>query len=191
MIPQHNDKYDLRNYVYKIDNFIDQPTCKQLIKKISKLEWKSHGYWDEKNNTVRTYDNELSVLQTDIPEVKQLNSKIKYAIEEYISKFTTLFWSYNAYSYIRLNRYNKNTYMRTHCDHIYSLFDGTKKGVPVLSILGALNSNYTGGDFIMFEQDVIKLDPGNLLIFPSSFLFPHEVTPVLSGTRYTYISWCW
>ena len=38
-----------------------------------------------------------------------------------------------------------------------------------------------------------KLDfkKGDVLIFPSNFLFPHEVKPVKKGTRYSAISWTW
>ena len=30
---------------------------------------------------------------------------------------------------------------------------------------------------------------GDLLVFPSSFTYPHEVLPVKSGTRYSIITW--
>ena len=30
---------------------------------------------------------------------------------------------------------------------------------------------------------------GDLVIFPSSFTYPHEVLPVKSGTRYSIITW--
>ena len=79
--------------------------------------------------------------------------------------------------------------MKEHCDHIHTVFDGTRKGIPVLSIVGALNDNYEGGDFIMWETEKIKLPQGSIMIFPSNFMYPHKVTPVTSGTRYSYVSW--
>jgi predicted 2-oxoglutarate/Fe(II)-dependent dioxygenase YbiX len=79
--------------------------------------------------------------------------------------------------------------MAKHCDHIHDIFDGEKKGIPILSCLGALNDNYKGGEFILFDNKQVELKAGELLIFPSNFMYPHEIKPVTKGTRYSYISW--
>jgi len=79
--------------------------------------------------------------------------------------------------------------MAEHCDHINSIFDGQRKGIPTLSIVGSLNDDYEGGDFIMFEDKKIDIKQGELIIFPSLFLYPHRVEPVIKGTRYSYVSW--
>ena len=81
--------------------------------------------------------------------------------------------------------------MNYHCDHIHSLFDGERKGVPILSCLGLLNDDYEGGEFFILDDLKIELKKGDLLIFPSNFMYPHRVEPVLSGIRYSYISWVW
>ena len=79
--------------------------------------------------------------------------------------------------------------MAEHCDHIQSIFDGNIKGIPILSVLGILNNDYEGGEFIMFKNKKINLLKGDLLIFPSVFLYPHKVEPIKKGTRYSFISW--
>ena len=81
--------------------------------------------------------------------------------------------------------------MALHCDHIHSLFEGNRKGIPILSVLGVLNDDYNGGEFIMFDDYEIKFKQGDILIFPSNFMFPHKVEPVTKGTRYSFISWVW
>lgn len=81
--------------------------------------------------------------------------------------------------------------MSKHCDHIHDVFDGERKGIPIISILGVLNDNYKGGEFIMFDDYNIKLKTGDLLLFPSVFLYPHKVEPVLEGERYSFVSWSW
>ena len=35
----------------------------------------------------------------------------------------------------------------------------------------------------------MPLKKGDILIFPSVFLFPHEVKPITSGTRYSFVTW--
>ena len=81
--------------------------------------------------------------------------------------------------------------MENHHDHIQHMFDGKRKGAPVLSIIGILNDDYEGGELIMFEDKKINTKKGDLIIFPSNFLYPHEITPVTKGVRYSYVSWVW
>ena len=80
----------------------------------------------------------------------------------------------------------------------YFFYLGKKKRVwyflsliPILSIVGVLNDNYQGGEFIMFDDYEIKFKPGDIIIFPSVFLYPHLVKPVTKGTRYSLVSWTW
>jgi predicted 2-oxoglutarate/Fe(II)-dependent dioxygenase YbiX len=92
---------------------------------------------------------------------------------------------------VRFNRYKKNTLMRTHHDHIHNLFDGEQKGIPILSIVGLLNNDFSGGDFIFFDNYNVKLTAGDVMIFPSSFLYPHRVEEITSGTRHAFVSWAY
>ena len=54
------------------------------------------------------------------------------------------FGGWNGYSELRFNKYDETTQMKLHCDHIHSMFDGTRKGIPALSLLGCLNDDYEG-----------------------------------------------
>jgi predicted 2-oxoglutarate/Fe(II)-dependent dioxygenase YbiX len=71
------------------------------------------------------------------------------------------------------------------------MFDGTRKGIPTLSIIGSLNSDYSGGEIVMFEDEIINLNAGDVMIFPSNFLYPHKINPVTTGVRYSFVSWCY
>ena len=79
--------------------------------------------------------------------------------------------------------------MAKHCDHIHDMFDGQMKGIPTLSIVGILNDDYEGGEFIMFDDYHVELPKGAIMVFPSNFLYPHKVEPVTKGTRHTFVSW--
>ena len=35
----------------------------------------------------------------------------------------------------------------------------------------------------------IRLKTGDILMFPSNFMYPHEVTECTKGTRYSFVSW--
>jgi predicted 2-oxoglutarate/Fe(II)-dependent dioxygenase YbiX len=71
------------------------------------------------------------------------------------------------------------------------MFDGQRKGIPTLTVLGGLNDDYEGGELMMFGDKQIYLPSGSVIVFPSNFMYPHEVKPVKSGIRYSYVSWSW
>ena len=95
----------------------------------------------------------------------------------------------NKFSTIRFNRYGKGQIMRQHHDHIHSLFDGNEKGIPVLSFILNLNDNYRGADLYFWEDHAVHLGKGDIIMFPSLFLFPHGVTEAREGKRYSAVSW--
>jgi predicted 2-oxoglutarate/Fe(II)-dependent dioxygenase YbiX len=71
------------------------------------------------------------------------------------------------------------------------LFDGEQKGIPILSIVGLLNNDFSGGNFIFFDDYEIKLTVGDIMIFPSLFLYPHRVEEITNGTRHAFVSWAY
>jgi len=185
----------LKDYVQVYENFLDTDTCLATIKSLEHDDWVKHHYHAERTGEHITYDTDLSVSNSRSLQQGIIQDKLWFAIEQYIMKdykeFEGYFSGWEGYSQIRFNRYDVNTEMRLHCDHINSLFDGTRRGIPILSILGVLNDDYEGGDFIMWKDTKIELPAGSLMIFPSNFLYPHEVKPVTKGVRYSYVSWVW
>jgi len=53
-----------------------------------------------------------------------------------------------------------------------------------------LNDNYIGGDFSFFNDTInYKLNKGDAILFPSNFMFPHAVKPIVKGVRYSVVTW--
>ena len=185
---------DLKFYLKKYQNFFDDDFCNNVLRELDNIEWDKHKYYTPEKDYI-TYDNDLSISYDSIPATEQIETALESLIQHYIHidmppEFTW-FKAYNGYSNIRFNRYDKNTLMRPHCDHIHDLFDGERKGIPVLSIVGCLNDDYKGGDFVMWGDEKIEIEKGTVIIFPSNFLYPHCVTPVTEGVRYSFVSWVW
>jgi len=187
---------NVKDYVKIYDDFLDKKLCEKVVKQLNKTDWTTHTFYTPSTNQFISHEKELSVgYGQEIPETKIIQDKIWFAIQQYIQKdcdyMSEWFSSWNGYTQIRYNRYDVDTRMKLHCDHIHSMFDGTRKGVPVLSILGCLNDDYEGGDLIFWEQEKIELKAGQIMIFPSNFMYPHKVTEVTKGIRYSYVSWTW
>ena len=187
-------KTDLQHYVKSFKGRINGDLCDTLIQEMKTIEFSQHTFNNKMTgeNNPRSGSKELSVSWDDCPSKSILTKELWYVIHDYLT-YIDMPWfvSWSGYTPPRFNKYNQNKQMALHCDHIQSMFDGEKKGIPILSVLGVLNDDYKGGEFIMFDDTEIKFDKGDVLVFPSLFLYPHKVEPVKSGTRYSYISWAW
>jgi predicted 2-oxoglutarate/Fe(II)-dependent dioxygenase YbiX len=90
---------------------------------------------------------------------------------------------------IRFNRCKTHTLVETHHDHIQELFGPGNTSIPSVSVVGLLNEEFTGGEFVLFKDTVILLKKGDILLFPSTFLYPHRVDKVKSGVRNSFVTW--
>lgn len=162
------------------------------VEAISQLDgWQPHHWYDNRDGSSYTNDTaELEVrgLHDQTELLDACRSWVGACVQRYLAEFPQA--GVSAISNPRLNRYPPGAMMRPHVDHIHSLFDGQQKGVPVLTILAALNDDYTGGQLTLCGER-IDLRAGDAIVFPSNFLFPHAVEPVTSGTRYSFVSWAW
>lgn len=191
-----NMPMDLRDYVKIYDNFLDKKVCTDVVKELDKAEWVQHTFYQAHNQQFVSFDKELSICYNEGSEnTKAIQTKMWFAVEQYILKdfawMKEWFSGWNGYTQVRFNRYNIETQMKLHCDHIHSMFDGNRKGIPTLTILGGLNDDYEGGELILWESEKVELKAGQVMIFPSNFMYPHKVVEVTKGTRYSYVSWVW
>ena len=190
-------KKNLKDYILHLDKWIPKKICNKIIKELNKdKNWYRHNWTDSKS--YKKYNIEKKELYTNntqqLTDVKKLYDLVWKGLEKYIvveKLGGEEFKGWVGFHQIRFNRYNKDQSIKKHVDHIHSLFEGEKRGIPILSIVCVLNDNYKGGEFIMFDDYEIKFKAGDLIIFPSVFLYPHLVKPVKKGTRYSFVSWAW
>jgi predicted 2-oxoglutarate/Fe(II)-dependent dioxygenase YbiX len=176
---------NLKDYI-SVVNLVPKHICEQVISQYDNdEEWKMHNWYnpidDEKKSQ---HSKELDVLYNKNLDV--LRQYMLPALQSYYKKLDLNNLVTN-HSNIRLNKYKTGTVMSEHFDLIRRNRDD---GIPVLSIVGALNDNYSGGQFLM-NNEVIELKQGDIMLFPSTFLYPHRVDEVTEGTRYTFVSWAY
>lgn len=185
---------NIESYV-KYYDVLSSEECAKTIEQIENLDWQMHTFYQPANGGYKSYDKELSVSNQDFELKGIITEKLWHVIRQYIMEdhkhVNEWFSGWNGYTLPRFNKYSTDTQMKIHCDHIHSMFDGNRKGVPILTILGALNDDYEGGELIMWNDTQLELKAGQVMMFPSNFLYPHEVKLVTKGTRYSYVSWVW
>lgn len=182
---------NISDYVYK-ENIFSRDFCSRKIEDLNKLnisEWESHTWASPHfgDNSTNTRD----IKDFSITYQEKISNDMGDGIRQFIinyQKNISKFFSISKISHIRFNRYDENHQMLEHVDHIHGVFDGENKGIPVISILGVLNDDYEGGDFWLCGEK-IKLNVGDVLGFPSVFLYPHKVSPIIKGSRYSWITW--
>ena len=77
--------------------------------------------------------------------------------------------------------------MSRHIDNIHHSH-GQEYGYPQVSSLLFLNDDYKGGQ-LKISNITYNTKKGSEIIFPSNFMFPHEVNLITEGTRYSIVTW--
>tara|TARA_B110000503_G_scaffold139103_1_gene226736 strand:+ start:22 stop:600 length:579 start_codon:yes stop_codon:yes gene_type:complete len=190
-------KFKLTDFIVQ-KNVISKELCKEMIEVTANEQWQTHKWYVvQDNQSVSHEDKELDVLFPDPVLTDKLFDIVAEKFGEYFNACNPLHSQINFIETInnccgiRLNRYSEGTMMRPHFDHIHSLFDGMQKGIPAVSMIGVLNDDYEGGDLVFFDDYKIKTQAGDLIMFPSCFLYPHAIEEVTKGTRYSFVSWAW
>jgi len=158
-----------------------------------KLSWISAGTDSGINKEVRDTDsisipfiNGISEDFVDLQDAfRKSLANIFYSTifkleQDYMSSFGVSFVDHDAYQILK---YGKGQKFTNHID------DHPKYHRRVSSIY-YINDDYTGGE-INFPRFNISLKPNanQMIIFPSTYVYNHSVSPVIDGTRYSVVSW--
>ena len=180
----------LKNFIHIERGLIPKDTCRFVIDSIKNKSWNSHLWSTDGTDQFSYPTKELDVLEPtpDLEDI--LNPLISLSVKYYndfigsekVSQVT-------CFSPVRFNRYQKGQTMRIHCDHIKTLFEGEVKGIPILSIIINFNDDYKGGDLIFWDDYKVDLGEGDVVVFPSLFLFPHRIEEVTENIRYSGVAW--
>ena len=183
----------IEDYIY-VENHIPVEVCEELIDECNKKKWKKHTWNNYASGTFESEETkELDVMPCTKEQQNKITPHLIKALEKYQIKHswpgqkTSPPWL-TKFSPIRFNKYEVGNMMREHYDHIHSIFDGKMKGVPIVSIVANLNEDYEGAEFYCRGKE-IPLKTGDILLFPSTFMYPHEVKEATKGTRYSFVSW--
>ena len=184
---------NLEDYI-QVYNILDKNICNQTINDLSNVSFEKHTYTNAETNEKfsKVGDAECEITYKTVIQNNYFMSSIFEALRNYVYNLEMEhFDGWTGYSPIRWNKYSTGTEMATHCDHINSLFPGSPRGIPILSIIGVLNDDYKGGELQFFYDHIVNTKQGDIIIFPSNFLYPHKVGSITEGTRWSLVSWAW
>lgn len=184
---------NVNNYIITFENVMTHALCDAILEEFNnEEEWGKtvigigEGQVDEKVRTAETIGISFSCIIEKNKKVRQKLDKYVFAsaglaIRKYNEKFPLAFIQED--SGYELLRYKEGQFYVQHTDSF-------KARPRAVSCSFALNDNYEGGEFAFFDRELkYKLKKGSCIMFPSNFMYPHEIMPVTKGTRYSIITW--
>ena len=184
----------LKNFIHVERGIIPAELCDEFVQKIEKKDWKPHEWYNPNIETV-VFDinKELDCWNPSYEEEEPLMQYVMHSGTVYTQKYAYPIEQTNTILHgigrLRFNRYAPGQIMRQHQDHIYSMFDGKQRGIPILSFVLNLNDDYEGAEIFFWDDYVVPLGKGDILVFPSLFLYPHGVREATKGKRYSAVCW--
>ena len=177
------------NYIYYYPQVLGPAACDNLIAHYNKdtfMRWKTSTFSTNTKNLgtskVEMKEFWIGPSMFGYPTIKQ---GFETAVNDYIKAHNKI--KIQEYTHFRINCYETGGFMKEHIDNIHHSH-GQKQGYPHLTSLIFLNDDYEGGEFTLCGENLDK-DKGSAVVFPSNFMFPHEVKKVTSGVRYSIMTW--
>jgi len=125
----------LDDYIVVVENVISKELRESIVTDLKNSSFVTHKYNDATNNIkYNNLNNPEFEIKFDYTN-KEYEDLVYKCVDVYSNNISSLEGAYlSKISKPRYNKYNKNNNMEMHVDHIHSLFDGERKGIPALSI---------------------------------------------------------
>lgn len=191
-LTQYRDKQSskLEDYIHIFENVLSDELCDQIVSTFdndSVLKSSVVRGGGDYNNNRTCRQCQISVANENIPEDKRI-----YLDGELFNSINEIMRMYNEiHPCLQVDMDTGYTFLKYAEGEFYTQHtDSFKDEQRTVSCSFLLNDDYKGGDFSFFDRD-LKLKPkkGSVIMFPSSFMYPHEILPVTENTRYSIITW--
>jgi predicted 2-oxoglutarate/Fe(II)-dependent dioxygenase YbiX len=179
------------DYIVVIEGAITHALCDAILSEFSAEE-----EWVEtvvSNGRVRSDIRSAETIGVSFPQIIEKNPKVRQKLDKYLfASAGNALKKYNEKfplariqedSGYELLRYKEGQFYTEHTDSF-------KDRPRAVSCSFALNDDYEGGEWAFFNREkIIKIPKGAAIMFPSNFMYPHEIMPVTKGVRYSIITW--
>ena len=179
----------MKEYILEVKKIIPQTFCKKII------SYFDNNYQDAGTVGTGVNKNIRNCLTRSLLDTRSLGEKfclnaiqekIFDCVKHYQKKYDV---GIEKISQLDLLRYDANEHTAGY--NFHKDF-GHTCSERHLSISVCLNNEYEGGEFVFDIPGgnyTVPQNVGDAVIFPSNFMFPHQVNKVTKGTRYALIGW--
>lgn len=191
---QSNSEYQvkkLEDYIVVLKNIVPDDFCDEIVQeyKDSNQFLRAMTVGGEDLNMRNCFNLQMSaqeVITVNYEKRKLIDDRLYIVAGQAVNQYQKLF--YHATNYAGDSGY---TFLKYDVGGKYDYHvDDCNANPRKLSLSFTLNDGFEGGEFAFFYgHKIYKLNKGDGIIFPSSFMFPHSVLPITSGTRYSIVTW--
>lgn len=182
--------FDLRDYIIVFENMVPSELCDEILSEYGDdKNWKNTSVASGSNRDIRRCDainmSDSFIIKENEEKRKSIDDKLFVCAGEAIKKYNEKFKhaKIQGDSGYTLLRYQEGEFYTEHTDHFL-------QAPRIVSCSFTLNDDFEGGEFGFFNRELVYKPPkGSALMFPSNFLYPHEVMPVTRRVRYSIITW--
>lgn len=104
---------------------------------------------------------------------------LRSCMDDYAPRYNIIIDYMEAINFVK---YEKGQHFHYHSDHGFSY-------VCTVSSIMYLNDGYEGGELRFDKLDItIKPEYGDVILFPSSYIYSHASLPVVSGVKYSAVT---
>ena len=191
----------LDSYIKVYDDVLGVEQISSIIKWSNKLKFKSGGVSDKQIINKNIRDVELydihDVSNESHTRVHWRNyltalivNLIKNDYEKSLIATPNDGTGFTGIGELSLLKYGKGGHYNFHIDQF-------TQAPRILSIIIILNDDYIGGELVFCDNltkkeiKKIKNKSGKVIIWPSCFMFPHQIKEITEGTRYSIVAWAY
>ena len=182
--------FNISDYIVVLENIVPDDLCNSILE-----EYRNDKHWTNtatgsgiKRDTRRCDAINISesfIIDQNKNTRTQIDTEVfncaSIAISKYNNKFNNA-QIQQDHGYTLL-RYQENEFYTQHTDHFL-------QAPRTVSCSFALNDGYEGGEWGFFNREIVfKVPKGSAVMFPSNFMFPHEIMPVTRGVRFSIVTW--
>ena len=182
---------NLKGYIIVLEDILPHSVCDKILEEYAETdEWVQTvvGGGQVRLDVRSAQTIQMSadfVLNKNLELRKELDADVFSGVSKAIQAYNTKF------EHCRIEEDSGYELLRYETGQFYTQHTDSFKARPrAVSCSLALNDDYEGGEFGFFGRElVIKAPKGGAVLFPSNFMYPHEILPVTNGARYSIITW--
>lgn len=128
--------------------------------------------------------NALGPRNNDTADLYDMHEEIFQAVRSCVDDYGRLWGvgiqSYEAFNFVKYE--GAGTHFKIHADHGPTY-------VTTISIVVYLNDDYVGGEIWFPRMDNLSIKPkaGDIVVFPSTYIYEHASQDMISGTKYAVV----
>jgi len=183
----------IADFVWHGQEVVDPELCDKILDEYAHTEyWEAtltgSGHDPDARRCEQICISEQSIIAEDNSDVrKQLDDQMFEVVQNLIGLYQEAHPDFELEiqedSGYELLKYEEGDFYIEHTDSF-------KEQPRALTVIVSMNNAYEGGEVALFNRELVyKLDAGDVLMFPSNFMYPHEIMPVTEGTRFSIITW--